>query len=457
MENVIMKDLFAAANTVKMYGNAFEKVEKIVIDSRKAGKDTLFVAIKGENFDGHDFIEECYKNGCRLFMVNKDSNVSIKDDMIVLFVEDTELGLGLIANMYKERYKIPYVGVTGSVGKTTTRDMIHAALAGRFNSHKNVGNLNNHLGVPLTLFELNKDHECAVLEMGMSHFGEIEYLANMLNPDVAVISNIGLSHVENLGSIEGVLKAKMEITKNFNKRNLLVINGDDEMLAPLKEQALEYRIKTFGFNENNDLYCKSYELLQDHIKFVCKINGVDETFEVPAIGEHNVLNALSAILVSLEYGLTVDEIRIGLSKYVPTGMRLDIVETDKITIINDCYNASPTSMKASLKVLKNLKEGNRGIAVLGDIYEMGEMSELGHREVGEASVNCADLLLTVGVDSKYIYDEAMVRGIGKGNAYHFEGKKQLITFLSGVLEKDDVVLIKASRGMKLEEVVNAIK
>lgn len=457
MEKMTIKELVKASRGEQILGGLDATIEGIVIDSRKANKNNAFVAIIGENLDGHNFIQSAYDNGCRTFIISDKTTVlPVRREVInVILVEDTQLAMGYIGSYYKEKFEIPYIGVTGSVGKTTTRDMVYAALTGKFNAHKNVGNLNNHLGVPLTLFELNKSHECAVLEMGMSHFGEIEYLADMVHPEIAVISNVGLSHVENLGSQEGVLKAKLEIVKNFGPNHLLIINGDDEMLSSLKGKELPYKLKTFGFSPDNDLYCKEYILSRDKISFVCEIDGVDEHFEVPTIGEHNILNAMSAILVSLELGLTLDEIRAGLNNYVATGMRLDITETDKYIVINDCYNASPTSMKSSLKVLKTF-EGNRKVAILGDIFEMGDMAEVGHREVGRAAVETADVLITIGKDAAYISEEAYFNGFDAKSIYHFEDKKVLISALEGILKKDDTILVKASRGMKLEDIVNVI-
>ena len=455
MEDIKLKDLVLATNGVLIVGNENKEVQSIVIDSRKASKNNAFVAIIGENLDGHKFIKSAYDNGCRIFVIS-DMEVVLPEgeDINVVLVEDTQLAMGNIASYYKAKFNIPYIGVTGSVGKTTTRDMIHSALTGKYNTHKNVGNLNNHLGVPLTLFELNSSHECAVLEMGMSHFGEIEYLADMVHPEVGVISNIGLSHVENLGSQEGVLKAKLEITKNFTKDNLLVVNGDDKFLATLKNQDLPYRLKTFGFGQDNDIYCKEYTLTTTDISFTCVINGKEEYFNVPALGEHNILNAMSAIVVGLELGLSIDEIKNGLSAYTATGMRLDIIKKNDFTIINDCYNASPDSMKSALKVLSAFD--NRKVAILGDMFEMGDMSEAGHREVGKECLGNTDVLITVGKDAFYILDEADMYGFEKKNLYYFSTKESLIDSLNSILRKEDVILVKASRGMKLEDVIETI-
>ena len=456
MEKMTIKELVKASRGEQILGGLNATVEGIVIDSRKANKNNAFVAIIGENLDGHKFIDAAYENGCRTFIISdKDAVLPVNKEVInVIVVEYTQLAMGHMGAYYKEKFNIPYVGVTGSVGKTTTRDMLYAALTGKFNAHKNIGNLNNHLGVPLTLFDLKSEHECAVLEMGMSHFGEIEYLVDMVHPEIAVISNVGLSHVENLGSQEGVLKAKLEITKNFTEDNLLVINGDDKMLSSLKGKELSYRLKTFGFNQDNDLYCKDYTLSREKISFICEINGIDERFEVPTIGEHNILNAMSAILVGLELGLTVDEIRSGLLSYKATGMRLDVIRENGLTVINDCYNASPDSMKSSLKVLDSFH--GRKVAILGDMFEMGDMAEEGHREVGKFVPSTTDLLITIGKDSEFIGDEAKALGCPRERVFHYSTKERFFKDMKSLLNEDDTILVKASRGMKLEDVVNAV-
>lgn len=456
MEKITIKELVKACKGRQILGGLGDTVEGIVIDSRKANKYNAYVAIIGENLDGHSFIDSAYDNGCRTFIIsNEKAKLPIRKEAInVILVEDTQLAMGHMGNYYKEKFNIPYVGVTGSVGKTTTRDMVYSALTGKFNAHKNVGNLNNHLGVPLTLFELNKKHDCAVIEMGMSHFKEIEYLADMVNPQIGVISNIGLSHVENLGSQEGILQAKLEITKNFGENNTLIVNGDDKLLSTLKNKVLPYKLKTFGFSKGNDIYCTEYNITKNSIEFKCIINDKEESFMVPTIGEHNILNAMSAILVGLELGLTLDEIRNGLKSYTATGMRLDVIESEKYTIINDCYNASPDSMKSALKVLNTFD--TRKVAILGDMFEMGNMAEIGHRQVGPAVVENTDLLITIGKYSKFIRYEALSLDFNEKNAYHFATKEELFNEIDNILNEGDTILVKASRGMKLEDVVNKI-
>ena len=452
MESLTIKELVLATKGHLIKGKEDNCINDIIIDSRKATKDSLFVAIIGENLDGHDFIEAAYKNGCKTFI--KNESVSIKltsSDINLIEVKDTQIALGDIAKYYKEKFKIPFVGVTGSVGKTTTRDMVQGVLSAKFNTLKNEGNLINQLGVPLTLFTLKPSHECAVIEMGMSGFNEIEYLANIVNPKIGVISNIGLSHIENLGSQEGILKAKMEITTNFDASSTLIVNGDDKFLSTVKNENNIYTVKTFGFNENNDIYCKDYTMEEDNIIFTCVINGQNQEIFIPTVGKHNIYNAMAAILVGMSLNLSLEEIKIGLKNFKATKMRLDILKNENLTIINDTYNASPDSMDAALKILGRYKE--RRVAILGDMFEMGEHAQYGHRLVGKSSVGNVDVLITIGKDSEFIGKEALSLGMDVENIYHFETKEDAIEKLDELIQKNDVVLVKASRGMKLEKVV----
>ena len=452
MKFLTIKELVLASDGKLLSGNENDCIYDIVIDSRKASKENVFVAIIGENLDGHKFINSAYENGCKTFIKNESSSINLdSSDINLIEVKDTELALGMISKYYKEKFDIPYIGVTGSVGKTTTRDMIYAAVSSKFNTLKNQGNLNNHFGVPLTLFNLDERYDCAVIEMGMSGFNEIEYLANIVNPKIGVISNIGLSHIENLGSQEGILKAKMEITTNFGPSNILIVNGDDKLLSTLKEKNYNFTLKTFGFNKDNDIYCESYKMNENETTFICNINGVKEEIFIPTVGEHNIYNAMSAILVGISLNLTIDEIKDGLKNFTATKMRLDIVKTDKMTIINDAYNASPDSMNAALKILGRYKE--RKVAILGDMFEMGDVSEYGHRIVGKEAAKNVDILITIGKDSKFISDEAKDNGLEKRCIYHFENKEEAIKNLDDIIKEKDVVLVKASRGMKLEEIV----
>ena len=452
MNILTISELVSATNGRLVFGNESDCIIDVVIDSRKANKDNVFVAVIGENLDGHKFMQSAYENGCKTFIKNASSSIKLNSsDINLIEVEDTQIAVGNIAKYYKEKFDIPYIGVTGSVGKTTTRDMIYATVSSRFNTLKNEGNLNNHFGVPLTLFNLDESYECAVIEMGMSNFKEIEYLANIVNPKIGVISNIGLSHIENLGSQEGILEAKMEIATNFNENNTLVVNGDDKFLATLKEKNLNYSLKTFGFNKNNDIYCESYEMNEEDLTFTCYIDGKKEEIFIPTVGEHNIYNAMSAILVGKELNISLDDIKNGLKNFKATKMRLDIIKNNKMTIINDAYNASPDSMEAALKILGRYK--NRKVAILGDMFEMGEHSEYGHRLVGRYAIDNTDLLVAIGKDAIFMCDEAKSLGFDESNIYYFNTKEEAIENIDRLIKEDDVVLVKASRGMQLEKIV----
>ena len=453
MEYLTIKELILASKG-KLVSKMSESstVNDIVIDSRKANKDNAFVAIIGENLDGHNFINSAINQGCKTIIKNENSNVDIENKEInVIEVEDTQIALGDIAKFYKEKFKIPFIAVTGSVGKTTTRDMVHSTISARYNALKNVGNLNNHFGVPLTLFNLNKEHEAAVIEMGMSNFGEIEYLANMVQPQIGIISNVGYSHVEYLGSREGIFKAKMEVTANFDSNSLLIINGDDDCLKTLKDKDLVYQLKTFGFEKNNDIYCEDYKMTDDSTTFTAVIDGKQEEFFIPTVGEHNIYNAMAAILVGINLNMTIEEIKEGLKNFQCTKNRLDIIKTNNITIIDSVYNASIDSMNATLSILG--RYNNRRVAILGDMFEMGDYAEFAHRQVGKFAANNMDVMVAIGKDAEYIVKELIETGVNPENLYHFNTKEEAIDRLDNIIKENDVVLVKASRGMHLEKVV----
>lgn len=453
MEYLTIKELILASEG-QLVSKCNEEtiVSNIVIDSRKAGKDSAFVAIVGENLDGHNFINLAINQGCKTIIKNKNNNVDIENKEVnVIEVSDTEIALGDIAKFYKNKFKIPFIAVTGSVGKTTTRDMVYSTISAKYNSLKNVGNLNNQFGVPLTLFNLNKEHECAVIEMGMSGFNEIKYLANIVNPQIGIISNIGYSHVEHLGSRDGIFKAKMEIATNFDENSLLIVNGDDDCLKTLKTKDLVYKLRTFGFDKDNDIYCESYEMDEESINFVAVINGKKEEFFIPTVGKHNIYNAMAAILVGLNLNMTIEEIKDGLKNFQCTKNRLDIIKKDKLTIIDSVYNASIDSMSAALNILGRYE--NRRVAILGDMFEMGEFAEFGHRQVGKAALGNIDIMIAIGKDSEFIVKELKENNMNENNLYHFETKEEAIENLDNIIKDDDVILVKASRGMNLEKVV----
>lgn len=447
-----IKDLEKATSGKLIINNHECLIENISIDSREYKENSLFIPIIGETHDGHKFLNSAYENGYRVFLCDNNHDFT-KDDITLIKVENTKKALGDIAKYIRNEYDIEYIGVTGSVGKTTTRDMIYSVLSSKYRTLKNDKNYNNEIGVPKTLFNLDSKIEKAVIEMGMSSKGELDYLASIVKPSIAVISNIGMSHIENFENQEGIFNAKMEITNYFNKDSILIVNGDDKYLKTLKTKKLNYKVLTYGLDKNNDLYAYDIKLNIDKSSFKTIINNNEEEFTINVPAEHNVLNALSAILVGLNSNMTVEEIRKGLESLELTSGRLTVIKKKDFTIIDDSYNASCDSMISALNVIK--KYTNKKICVLGDILETGKYDEELHRKVGKNITNDIDLLVTVGKSSLYIEEEAIKKGF-INKKLHFENYEELIKNIDKILIKDSVILFKSSHGIHLDLVVKHV-
>lgn len=451
MQSMTIEDIIKATGGNLICGETDKIIENVITDSRYVTNGALFVPIVGDKFDGHDFINAAFDMGAAAALTHKDTEPLV--GKTIVRVDDTLKALGDIAGYYKERCNIPSVAVTGSVGKTTTKDMITGVLAQKYNTHKTQGNFNNEIGVPLTIFKIEKHHEAAVLEMGMNHFGEIERLAQIGKPDMAVITNIGESHIENLGSREGIFKAKMEIATQFTKDNTLIVNGDNDFLSKIKGMG-EYKVVYFGIeNPDNDISAKNIRNNGlDGVMFTAVIDGAEYEVEVPVPGVHNVYNALAAISVGREFGVPMDKIVTGIKTFELTKMRMAIENNNGIRIINDCYNASPDSMKAAIGVLCDI-ENARKIAILGDMLEMGDFAKDAHYRVGKiVAENGADMLITGGENAKYIAQGA--RDNGLLNVVSFDKTLEVCNFVKDEIKSGDAVLIKASRGMHFEDVYN---
>lgn len=454
MQAMTIEDVIKATGGKLVCGTMDKTFDAVVSDSRKVTQNSLFVALVGEKFDGHEFIRASFDMGAVAVVSQKDTEQFI--DKTIIKVDDTLKAFGDIAKYYKQKYNVPTVSVTGSVGKTTTKDMLSSVLAQKYNTLKTIGNFNNAIGLPITVFGLEPQHEAAVLEMGMSHFGEIEYLANIAKPDIAVITNIGQSHIENLGSREGIFKAKMEITSQFTSSNTLIVNGDDDYLATIGKNN-EYQVIYYGINNpNNDVYAKDIENNGlNGIKFTAVVDGNEYSIEVNVAGIHNVYNALAAICVGRKMDISMEKIAEGIRTFELTKMRLAVEEYNGITIINDCYNASPDSIKAALGVLSTA-ECKRRVAVLGDVLEMGEYAKDAHYALGEfVKKNNVDLLITAGENMKHLAKGALDCGVGEVVALN--KTLDVCEYIKGEIKIGDAVLIKASRGMHFEEVYNTIK
>ena len=434
-----------------LYGNENTVIYGITTDSRKALEGEIFVALRGERFDGHDFIGSVAgKCGAVLTEVKTDL-------MDCIVVPDTLKALGVLSAYWKKRVNPAVtVGITGSVGKTTTKELIASVLKEKYNTHFTQGNLNNHIGVPITLIRIEEGCEAVVCEMGMSGKGEIEYLTGLVRPNLAVITNIGTSHMELLGSREGILDAKMEIISGMEKGSTIILDGDEPLFRTDRIQALlkDYRVIYVGFGTGNDVYPLDIYKGSEHLSFDVISQGREFRVKVPAVGDHFVKNTLFAAAVGLVSGVEEAQIQSGISAYAPSGLRQKIYEKNGIRIIADCYNASPESMSASLKVLGESK--GRKIAVLGDMLELGYLTESAHKEVGrEAVENGVDELFTYGKASYHILLGARASGMEKEKASNYIDEKGLAEALKKTLRIGDTVLFKASRRMKLEEIIAA--
>ena len=367
----------------------------------------------------------------------------------VIKVKDGNEALLSLAKYYRKKLGIKVVGITGSTGKTSTKDVVASFLSGKYKVFKTKGNFNNHIGLPLMILQLDSSYDVAVLELGMSHLGEIHRLAECARPDIALITNIGLSHIENLKTRENIFKAKMEITDFFDENNVLIVNGEDDFLPYIKNK--KYKVIKTGYKDEFDFKGKNVVLNENSTSFTVEHNGEESDFNIPMVGAHNVLNSLLAVAAANELKVTFHEMKEGLKNIEATSMRLEFIKKNGFEIINDCYNASPSSMKAAIDVLKNRK-GSRKIAILGTMNELGEESENSHKLVGSYAKDKVDILITTGK-----FKEAYKSGFEKDSIRIYNTKEEIIEDLKNIIQKDDVVLVKASRGIKFEDITKALE
>ena len=425
----------------------------VTTDSRKITEGCLYIPMKGAKFNGHDFIPQVMEGGALLTLTEKDEAA---EGYPYIKVKRTDIAIQRIAEFYRVELGIPVVGITGSVGKTSTKEMIAAVLSQKYNVLKTAGNFNNNLGLPLTIFRITEEHEIAVLEMGISHFGEMTDLARTARPNTMVITNIGTCHLEFLKDRDGVFEAKTECFEYVDFENgTVVLNGDDDKLCRVGQ--VHGRAPIFyGMDPGMRVYAENIQPLG--LKgTACTINIDDRYFDVtvPIPGRHMVMNALAGAAVGSLYGLTDEEIKAGIESLETLGGRFNIVETGKYTIIDDCYNANPMSMKASLGVLNDVEE--RCVAILGDMGELGENEAALHREVGEyAGEQNIDEYIVVGELSKNIA-EAIREVKPEADLHTFETVEELIPALDSLLKEGDIVLVKASHFMGFDRIVEALK
>ncbi|MGI6562526.1 MAG: UDP-N-acetylmuramoyl-tripeptide--D-alanyl-D-alanine ligase [Clostridia bacterium] len=456
MYKLTVEEINKAVNAGAVAGDKNTVIMGVATDSRDVLEGNLFVAIEGERYDGHDFIKQAVDLGAKAVMVSKD--VHPDRDVAVIKVKDTVKALGDLAKYVRSRFHKPVIAVTGSVGKTSTVNMIGMALS---TDHKVLlpeKNHNNHIGLPKTLLNLDDSYDYAVLEMGMNDFGEIAYLSSIAKPDIAVITQIGLSHIGKLGSKQNILKAKMEIIQGMDKeKGILVMNGDDGLLKGVKD-FLSLRCVYYGTEEGNDYTAYNIQKYRNGGSgYNIKLNNREYEVRLNVPGYHMVYNSLAAITVANELEVPVASAVEGIGRFMPKSQRTEIVRTATGLMINDTYNASPESMEAALSVLGDLADGRRKVVVLGDMLEMGSYSEDAHRQVGVSCVeHGANLLILMGEQARFISEGAIKAGMNAGNIYLCDNHDRLRDLLTLLVKTDDAVLVKGSRGMKMEEGVRTI-
>lgn len=464
MENCKIRELIKTVSGKIIQGDQDCLVSRISIDSRTLIPGDLFFAIIGPSFDGHDFVIEAFKKGAVGVVVCKGAstllqNEQIDKDKIILEVKDTLSALQDWSKHYKDKFKTFNICITGSNGKTTTKEIIAHILSQEFPLLKTSGNYNNEIGIPLTLLGLNKSHKLLVAEMGMRGLGEIKTLTNFIPPDFAVITNIGEAHIGLLGSKDNIFKAKSELLQSLNKDGKAIINRDDPYFFKMLEIVKDKKVYTFGIENRSDIMARNIRMVSDKgIRFTLEVQN-DKSREIyfPLLGRYNIYNALAAVAVAFALGLELDLIERGLSSFKPLDLHMQLSNFyNDIKILNDSYNASPLSVKSALETLAEVAQNNRKIAILGDMLELGERTDFYHREIGkEVAKLSIDILITVGQGGKIIAQSSKEEGMAEERVFSFEKNEKinLTKKLLNLIKPGNFVLLKGSREMKMEEIL----
>ncbi len=447
MKAFTLQEAAAALGLPQMQAQA--TLADVCTDTRKIQPGSLFVCLRGERFDGHTFAPQAAQLGAAALLVDHP----VEADVPQLVVKDTGKALLQLAGWYRRRFRLPVVGLTGSVGKTTTKEFIALVLGAKYNTLKTQGNLNNEIGVPQMLFRLEDSHTAAVIEMGMNHFGEISRLTRAVAPTVGLITNIGVSHIENLGSRAGILQAKLEILEGMAQDAPLIVNIDNDMLRTVKLG--DRPLLTFAIDDQSaDFTATDIAEQGSATAFTVHHSTFTQSVTIPTVGIHNVYNALAAMAVGYVTGVDPAAAAAALANYVPAGMRQNLVQVGGVQVIEDCYNASPDSMRAALQTLGKLPV-HRRYAVLGAMLELGDYAREAHTQVGRmAAENGIDGVLAYGADAAYIVEAAKQAGLE--NARLFDTKEALAQSLAQQVQPGDGVLFKGSRGMHLEDVMHTV-
>ncbi|CAB1249992.1 UDP-N-acetylmuramoyl-tripeptide--D-alanyl-D-alanine ligase [Ruminococcaceae bacterium BL-4] len=447
-----VKEVAEACGGKILCGDPEVLITSVCTDSRQAGVGSLFVPIRGEHTDAHIYIPAVFKAGAVATFTQ--NHQSMHDSHVWIAVPDTLKALQTLAGAYRKKFSLPVIGITGSVGKTTTKEMVALALSSELKVMKTQGNQNSQVGLPLTMFQLEENQQAAVIEMGMSQFGEMGRLAQIAAPKYAVMTNIGISHIENLHTQKNILEQKLHITDQFQKDSVLFLNGDDPLLASLRGK-FPFEEIYVGTSEICDYKAKNIQMENGHTCFLVSHGKSEWPVDLPVLGTHHVINAMLGIAVAEKLGVSIENAICALKNYHPLAMRQQIHEANRITIIDDSYNASPDAVKSSLEVLSSFKKGRR-VAALADMLELGECSQNAHFECGIfAAKSGVDFLVTVGERSKETVKGALSVN-SKLEYEECETNEQAVEALKQYLTAGDTVLVKGSRSMHTDEIVRAL-
>ena len=430
------------------------KVSGVSTDSRTIQENNLYIPLVGEVFDGRLFVKECEDKGASAFLIDKDYEIKNNISIPYIRVDDTLKALQDLARSYRKELDVKVIGITGSNGKTTTKDLLYEVLSTKYKTQKTIGNLNNEIGVPKTILALDEDTEVAVVELGTDRFGDISLTSNIALPDIAIITNIGDSHLHNLKSKEGILKAKMEIVEGLSNDGIFIYNGDDEtMKKEIASYKVDQKIISFGLEEANDFVVKEVPSTPGKVSF----SHDDETYDIPLLGRHNIYNGAACLLIANILGLDQNEVKSGLVKVRPANNRSSMIELDGFDVLDDSYKSNPQSLRSGLATCKLLDGYNNKIVVLGDMLELGDKEDELHYEVG-LDIDPKDIhyCLFFGNLSYHMYKGAL-NNFPKDRAFHFTDKDDLIDKLKSLITKSTLVFVKGSHGMHMEEIIESIR
>ncbi|MCJ7842184.1 UDP-N-acetylmuramoyl-tripeptide--D-alanyl-D-alanine ligase [Lederbergia sp. NSJ-179] len=449
-----LASMMSVENDVTKYKD--HSIKGIAFDTRMMEEGNLFVPLKGENADGHQYVENAIAKGAGAVLWQKDMPYP-PEELPVLMVKDTLVALQELAHSYRKQIPVKVIGITGSNGKTTSKDIAAAVFSQEYRVHKTMGNFNNHIGLPYTLLSMEEDTEVAILEMGMSSKGEISLLSKIAEPDVAIITNIGEAHLQDLGSREAISEAKFEITDGLSQNGLLIIPGEEPLLHNKITNLQQIRIQTFGETGSNDVYPEKIRMDETGSEFTIPSFKEDVLF-LPIPGKHNVLNALAVFLAAKDFTIPYSSIKAGLKSAELSNMRMEWHEGMKGTkILNDAYNASPTSMRAVLSMFADMGGDRDRIVVLGDMLELGEHEKEYHQQLGmELNPESIKYVFIYGKLGKYIAEGAL-KHFSRDRVFDFTEKSELIKRLTEKIKGNEYILFKGSRGVKLEEVIEALE